>query len=64
MKRLSILFMVMVVGFGAILLGTQIPEPNPYKYLRHDDGVAMYVFCTGKNCTLIPESEVPERFRK
>ena len=36
---------------------------NPYKFVHERDGIAYYSYCTETNCTLVPESEVPEKYR-
>lgn len=61
LTRLSVAFMLAVVLFGLCLLTKT--EKNPYKFHHVRDGVKYYIYCTDENCTMVTESEVPERWR-
>jgi hypothetical protein len=60
--RLSVAFMLAVSLFGFCLL-TNV-EKSPYKYHYERDGTRYYLYCTDERCTLVTESEVPEKWRK
>ena len=66
LTRLSVAFMLAVVLFGSVCLDLFVSkgEKNPYKYHYERDGVHYYLHCTDERCTLVTESEVPEKWRK
>ncbi len=57
------LLAVAVAGGVGFIATNQIPsEKNPYHFQYEREGVRYYLVCDGLRCTLVPESEVPERF--
>ena len=56
--------MLAVVLLGFVTLVPSKGERNPYKYHYERDGISYYLYCTDERCTLVTESEVPEKWRK